>query len=246
MRGIKADRVQCDEIWSFCGSKEKNVPKAQKGNYGVGDVWTWTAIDPDPKLICGYLAGKRDAQYANAFMLDLASRLTSRVQLTTDGHRAYLKAAEGAFGYRVDYAQLVKVYGAPVGQGAERRYSPADFVRADKFPVVGSPRLEHISTPHVERQNLTMRMSMRRFTRLTNGFSKKMENHIHSLAIYFMVYNFVRIHKTIRTTPAMQAGISDKLWSMVDGRYRRNGGGERGSREARPLQATQFKLRHYR
>ncbi len=216
VRGINASRVQCDEIWAFCGSKEKNVAPAQKGDYGVGDVWTWTAIDADSKLICGYLAGKRDAQYANAFMLDLASRLNSRVQLTTDGHKPYLKAVEGAFGFQVDYAQLVKIYGPPVGHGAERRYSPADFVSADKTPIVGHPRFEHISTSFVERQNLTMRMSMRRFTRLTNAFSKKMENHIHALAIYFHVYNFVRIHKSLKTTPALQARITDKLWSMAD------------------------------
>ena len=216
VRGINAQRIECDEIWSFCGSKEKNVPKEQKGNYGVGDGWTWTAIDADSKLICGYLAGKRDAQYANAFMLDLASRLKTRVQLTTDGHGAYLKAVQGAFGFQVDYAQLVKVYGPPVGVGSERRYSPADFVRADKNPMIGNPRFENISTSFVERQNLTMRMSMRRFTRLTNAFSKKMENHIHSLAIYFTVYNFVRIHKSLKTTPALQAGITDKLWSMAD------------------------------
>lgn len=192
------------------------MPQEKKGDYGIGDVWTWTAIDADSKLICGYLAGKRDAQYANAFMLDLASRLKTRVQLTTDGHGAYLKAVQGAFGFQVDYAQLVKVYGAPIGVGSERRYSPADFVRADKMPMIGHPRFEDISTSFVERQNLTMRMSMRRFTRLTNAFSKKMENHIHSLAIYFMVSNFVRIHKSIKTTPALQAGITDKLWSMTD------------------------------
>lgn len=216
VRGLNSKRVECDEIWSFCGSKEKNVAPDQKGDYGVGDVWVWTAIDADSKLICGYLAGKRDAQYANAFMLDLASRLKSRVQLTTDGHKAYLKAVEGAFGYQVDYAQLVKVYGAPVGHGAERRYSCADFVRADKVAIVGHPRFEYVSTSYVERQNLSMRMSMRRFTRLTNAFSKKMENHVHSLALYFMVYNFVRIHKSLKTTPALAAGIAEKLWSMAD------------------------------
>ncbi len=216
VRGIKAKRVQCDEIWAFCGSKEKNVAKENKGTLGHGDVWTWTAIDADSKLICGYLAGKRDAQYASVFMMDLASRIEGRIQLTTDGHKPYLQAVEGAFGYQVDYAQLVKIYGPPVGYGAERRYSPADFVKADKTPIVGSPRFEHISTSFVERQNLTMRMSMRRFTRLTNAFSKKLENHIHALAIYFMVYNFVRIHKTLKTTPALQAGITDKLWSMAD------------------------------
>ena len=216
VRGLNSKRVECDEIWSFCGSKEKNVAPEQKGDYGIGDVWVWTAIDADSKLICGYLAGKRDAQYANAFMLDLASRLNSRVQLTTDGHKPYLKAVEGAFGFQVDYAMLVKTYGAPIGHGAERRYSCADFVKADKIAITGSPRFEKVSTSYVERQNLSMRMSMRRFTRLTNAFSKKMENHVHSLALYFMVYNFVRIHKSLKTTPALQAGITDKLWSMAD------------------------------
>lgn len=216
VRGIKAKRIECDEIWSFCGSKQKNVAEENRDTLGYGDVWTWTAIDPDSKLICGYLAGKRDAQYANAFMLDLASRLDTRVQLTTDGHKAYLEAVEGAFGMDVDYAQLVKIYGTPIGQGAERRYSAADFVRADKTRIVGNPNVKHVSTSIVERQNLTMRMSMRRFTRLTNGFSKKIENHIHALALYFMVYNFVRIHKSLKTTPALQVGITDKLWSMTD------------------------------
>lgn len=216
VRGIKAKRVQCDEIWAFCGSKEKNVAKEHKGELGYGDVWTWTAIDADSKLICGYLAGKRDAQYAEAFVLDLASRLDGRVQMTTDGLKVYLDAVKGAFGYQIDYPQLVKIYGPPIGRGAERRYSPADFVKADKTLITGSPRFEHVSTSFVERQNLTMRMSMRRFTRLTNGFSKKLENHIHALAIYFHVYNFVRIHKTLKTTPALQAGITDKLWSMAD------------------------------
>ena len=216
VRGIKAKRIECDEIWSFCGSKQKNVADENKGVLGHGDVWTWTAIDPDSKLICGYLAGKRDAQYAHAFMLDLASRLDARIQLTTDGNRAYLEAVENAFGSAIDYAQLVKIYGVPIGAGAERRYSPADFIRADKTRVSGNPDWARISTSIVERQNLTMRMSMRRFTRLTNGFSKKIENHIHALALYFAVYNFVRIHKTLKITPAMQAGITDRLWSMAD------------------------------
>ncbi len=216
VRGIKAKRIQCDEIWSFCGSKQKNIAPENKDKLGHGDIWTWTAIDADSKVICGFLAGKRDAQYASIFMLDLASRIDARIQLTTDGHKAYLEAIEGAFGMNVDYAQLVKIYGAPVGQGSERRYSPDDFVRSVKTPVVGNPDYQHISTSYIERQNLTMRMSMRRFTRLTNAFSKKLENHIHALALYFMVYNFVRIHKSLRTTPALAAGITDKLWSMED------------------------------
>lgn len=181
----------------------------------AGDVWTWTALDADTKLIVSFLAGGRDAGYAMEFMDDLRSRLANRVQLTTDGHRAYLEAVEGAFGGDVDYAQLVKIYGA-APEGPQRRYSPADCVGARKRRVEGNPDIAHVSTSHVERQNLTMRMSMRRFTCLTNGFSKKLENHIHALALYFVHYNFCRIHKTLKTSPAMAAGISDTLWSLDD------------------------------
>lgn len=216
VRGIKAERVQCDEIWSFCGSKERNVAPENKGVLGYGDVWTWTAIDADSKLICAYLAGGRDAEYALAFMDDLSGRLANRVQLTTDGHRAYLSAVEESFGANIDYAMLIKLYGEAPGNGPERRYSPAQCIGAEKRRVVGNPVVGDVSTSYVERQNLTMRMSMRRFTRLTNAFSKKLENHIHALALYFMVYNFVRIHKTLKTTPALQAGITDRLWSMAD------------------------------
>lgn len=214
VQDVKASRVQCDEIWSFCYAKQKNVKKMKEAPEGAGDVWTWTAIDADTKLIVSYLVGGRDAEYAMEFMDDLRSRLANRVQLTTDGHRAYLEAVEGAFGADVDYAQLVKIYGdAPEGQ---RRYSPAQCKGAIKRRVEGNPAIEDVSTSYVERQNLTMRMSMRRFTRLTNAFSKKLENHIHALALYFVFYNFTRIHKSLKVTPAMAAGITDTLWSLED------------------------------
>lgn len=216
VRGIKAHNVQCDEIWSFCYAKAKNVAVATAAPDGAGDAWTWTAIDADSKLIVSYLVGGRDAEYATEFMKDVASRLSHRVQLTTDGHKAYLKAVDTAFGYQVDYAQLVKVYGEPLGKGSDRKYSSADFVRADKVAVTGSPRFEKVSTSHVERQNLTMRMHMRRFTRLTNGFSKKIENHANAVALHFMYYNFAKIHKTLRVTPAMEAGISGHVWSIEE------------------------------
>ena len=212
--GVKAKRVQCDEIWSFCYAKEKNVAGAKAAPDEAGDVWTWTALDADSKLIVSYLIGGRDAGYAAEFMQDVAGRLANRVQLTTDGHKAYLDAVEGAFGADVDFAQLVKLYGeAPTPAG---RYSPGICTGAIKHPVEGRPDPKHVSTSYVERQNLTMRMSMRRFTRLTNAFSKKAENHTHALALYFTFYNFVRMHKTLRCTPAMAAGISDRLWSMED------------------------------
>jgi IS1 family transposase len=216
VRGITAKRVQCDEIWSFCGSKERNVASQNKGVLDYGDVWTWTAIDADSKLICSYLAGGRDAEYALAFMDDLASRLANRVQLTTDGHKAYLTAVEESFSGDVDYAMLVKMYGPTPDNGPAHRYRPGECTGIQKRKIVGNPAIQDVSTSYLERQNLTMRMSMRRFTRLTNGFSKKLENHIHALALYFMVYNFVRIHKNLKTTPALQAGIADRLWSMED------------------------------
>lgn len=215
VRGVSAQRVQCDEIWSFCYAKEKNVAAAKAAPDGAGDVWTWTALDADTKLIVSYLVGGRDAEYAMAFMDDLRGRLINRVQLTTDGHKAYLQAVEEAFGANVDYAQLVKLYGA-APEGAQGRYSPAQCTGIRKSRVEGSPDPEHISTSYVERQNLTMRMQMRRFTRLTNGFSKKFENHFHALSLYFVFYNFVRIHKALKVTLAMAAGISDRLWSMED------------------------------
>ena len=213
VRDVKASRVQCDEIWSFCHAKAKNVATAKAAPEGAGDVWTWTAIDADSKMILSYFVGDRSGQSAIALMDDLRSRLSNRVQLTTDGHKAYLDAVEGAFGADVDYGMLVKLYGnAPTGP--QVRYSPAECIGARKTPIEGNPDLAHISTSYVERQNLTMRMSMRRFTRLTNAFSKKLDNHTHALALYFAFYNFCRIHKTLKVTPAMAAGVSDKLWSL--------------------------------
>ena len=215
VRGVKAKRVQCDEIWSFCYAKAKNVATAKAAPDEAGDVWTWTALDADSKLIVSYLVGGRDAGYAAAFMDDVASRLANRVQLTTDGHKAYLSAVEGAFGADVDYAMLVKVYGdAP--DSAKGRYSPADCTATHKIRIEGKPVAKHVSTSYVERQSLTMRMHMRRFTRLTNGFSKKAMPHAHMVALYTCWYNFVRIHKTLRCTPAMAAGVTDRLWSMED------------------------------
>ena len=215
VHGVKAKRVQCDEIWAFCYAKQKNVETAKAAPEEAGDVWTWTALDADSKLIVSYLIGGRDADYANEFMQDVAGRLASRVQLTTDGLKACLDAVEGAFGADVDYAQLVKLYGdAP--ESAKGRYSPADCTGIKKTRVEGKPDADYISTSYVERQNLTMRMSMRRFTRLTNAFSKKAENHAHMVALYTTWYNFVRQHKTLRVAPAMATGLSDRLWSMED------------------------------
>ncbi|UFN51442.1 IS1 family transposase [Roseomonas sp. OT10] len=215
VRGVKAKRVQCDEIWSFCYAKQKNVATAKAAPEEAGDVWTWTALDADSKLIVSYLIGGRDAGYAAAFMDDVADRLANRVQLTTDAHKPYLTAVEGAFGADVDYAMLVKLYGASP-ESAKGRYSPAECVGIRKARVEGRPDPAHVSTSYVERQNLTMRMHMRRFTRLTNAFSKKVESHAHMVALYTCWYNFVRIHKTLRCTPAMAAGLTDRLWSMAD------------------------------
>lgn len=214
VRNVKAARVQVDEIWSFTYAKQKNVPTAKDAPEGAGDTWTWTALDADSKLIVSYLVGGRDAEYAMWFMDDLAARLANRVQLTSDGHRAYLEAVEGAFGCDVDYAQLVKMYGPTIT--APGRYSPAACIGARKRTVEGKPDVDHVSTSYVERQNLTMRMHMRRFTRLTNAFSNKVENHAHAVALHMMYYNFVRIHKTLRVTPAMAAGVSDQLWEIAD------------------------------
>jgi len=215
VQGVQSDRVECDEIWSFCYAKKKNVKAAKDAPEGAGDVWTWTAIDADSKLIISYLVGGRDAEYAMEFIDDLKARLANRVQLTTDGHRAYLEAVEGAFGADVDYAQLIKMYGA-APESMKGRYSPAAMSGIRKIRREGDPDINKVSTSYVERQNLTMRMSMRRFTRLTNGFSKKLENHIHALALYFVFYNFTRIHKTLKVSPAMAAGITDTLWSLDD------------------------------
>ncbi|HEV7253430.1 MAG TPA: IS1 family transposase [Mesorhizobium sp.] len=218
VRDVRAKRVQCDEIWSFTAAKQKNVASMKAPVEGAGDTWTWTALDSDSKLIISWLVGGRDGEYALAFMDDVASRLANRVQLTTDGHRAYLEAVEGAFGADVDYAQLVKIYGEPEGKKgtSDRRYSPAECTGIRKNRIEGSPDPAYVSTSHVERQNLTMRMQMRRFTRLTNAFSKKFENHMHMVAIYTVWYNFIRVHKALRMSPAMAAGVSDMLWSMDD------------------------------
>lgn len=217
VRGVKSQRVQCDEIWSFCYAKAKNVPTAKRQDLAYGDVWTWTALDADSKLILSWIVGGRDADYALGLMDDLRGRLANRVQLTTDGHKAYLEAVEEAFGADVDYAMLIKLYGAPPSSAeAARRYSPADCVGARKTPITGNPDPKHVSTSYSERHNLTIRMGMRRFTGLTNAFTKKVENHCHALSLYFVFYNFVRMHKTLRMTPAMAAGVSDRLWSMDD------------------------------
>lgn len=214
IRNLNSRRVQCDEIWSFCYSKEKNVPKAMRGNYGVGDVWTWTALDEDSKLIINWYVGERDPYAAEVFIGDLADRLEGRVQITTDGLSAYVPAVFDAFGPLVDFAQLVKVYESNTERTAQARYSPARHIATKKRRISGDPDMRTISTSHVERQNLTMRMGMRRFTRLTNGFSKKIQNHENAVALHFMHYNFVRVHQTLKTTPAVAAGIADHVWTI--------------------------------
>src|SRR3954467_6368656 len=218
VRGVKAQRIQCDEIWAFVHAKAKNAPKSKRADDPtIGDCWTWTAIDADSKLLISYQVGGRDAEYAKMLMDDLRDRIANRVQLTTDGHKAYLQAVEDAFGADIDYGMLVKLYGPETsGQGHERKYSPSECVGARKDTITGNPDPKHVSTSYTERANLTMRMSMRRFTRLTNAFSKKLENHAHIVALYALWYNFVRVHKTLRTSPAMAAGIETRLWSMED------------------------------
>ncbi len=215
VRGVKAKRVQVDEIWSFTYAKQKNVATAKAAPNGAGDTWTWTALEADTKLIVSFFIGGRDGDCAKWFIDDVASRLTNRVQLTSDGHKAYLDAVEGAFGADVDYAQLVKLFGASP-DSTKGRYSPAQCTGIKKTPIEGKPDPKHISTSYVERQNLTMRMGMRRFTRLTNAFSKKFENHVHALALYFVHYNWMRIHKTLRVTPAIAAGLTSKLMDWED------------------------------
>jgi IS1 family transposase len=215
VRNVTSKRIQCDEIWSFCYAKARAVKHATtEMPEGAGDAWTWTALDADSKLIVSYLTGNRNAECAMIMMEDLKSRLANRVQLTSDGHKAYLRAIEGTFGDDIDYAMLVKLYGN--AHGPKGRYSPAECIGIIKEPVTGNPDSDHVSTSYVERSNLTMRMSMRRFTRLTNGFSKRIENHAAALSLYFCFYNFVRQHKTLRVSPAMAAGISDRLWDMSD------------------------------
>jgi IS1 family transposase len=214
LRNLPCKRLQCDEISSFVGAKDKNVPADKMGKFGISSVWTWTAIDADTKLCVSFLVSTRDAGAAHEFMGDVASRLRGRVQLTTDGHRPYLEAVEGAFGADIDYATLTKLYG--VDPQGEKRYSPPVCLGCDTKIVSGGPNPKHTSTSYVERQNLTMRMSTRRFTRLTNAFSKKVENHAAAIGLYFMCYNFARIHQTLRVTPAMEAGVSDHVWSVEE------------------------------
>lgn len=212
LRNLPCKRIQCDEIWSFVGAKQKSVAQ---GAAGYGDVWTWTAICADTKLIASWMVGSRDGDAAKAFIADLASRLAKRVQITTDGHKVYVQAIEDAFGADVDYAMLIKLFGEGPAS-PERKYSPASQLGTKIVKIEGNPDMAKVSTSYVERQNLTMRMSMRRFTRLTNGFSKKVDNHMHAVALHFMHYNFGRIHKTLRVTPAMEAGVSDHVWSLEE------------------------------
>lgn len=214
VRGLHSQRIQCDEVWSFVGCKQKN---REKGKRGHGDAWTWVAMDADTKLVIAYLVGGRDAGCAREFMLDVAGRVNSRVQLTTDGHGAYLDAVENAFGFDVDYAMLVKLYGPEGGKTtAERKYSPAQCTGARKMAQIGIPARKHISTSYIERQNLTVRMGNRRHTRLTNAFSKRLVNHEHAIALHYFHYNFIRRHKTLKTTPAVAAGVADHEWTVAE------------------------------
>ena len=213
LRNLPCKRVQCDEIWSFVGAKEKNT-SAEKKEQGWGDVWTWVAIDADTKLVPSFMVGSRGAKTAKSFMEDLSLRLANRVQLTTDGHKVYLQAVEDAFGSEIDYAMLIKLYGNDAEK--EVRYSPAECIGTETVGISGRPDPAHVSTSFVERQNLTMRMKMRRFTRLTNAFSKKVENHMWAIALHYMHYNFCRIHQTLRVTPAMEAGVCDHVWEIEE------------------------------
>lgn len=215
LRNLSCKRVQGDEVWSFCFAKDKNLPDELKDTFGFGSIWTWMAIDADTKLIPCWLVGKRDASYADKFISDLASRLATRVQLTSDGHKPYVEAIEGAFGSEIDYSTLVKLYNNPP-TGNQTRYSPGVCCGAKKVRIVGNPDKKHVSTSFSERFNLQLRMSQRRFTRLTNAHSKKIQNHIHSIAMYTMYYNFARIHQTLRVTPAMAAGVSAHVWSLEE------------------------------
>jgi IS1 family transposase len=214
LRNLPCKRVQCDEIWSFCYGKDKNLPGNKKDVFGYGSVWTWTAIDADTKLVCWWMVGNRDTFAAREFIQDLAGRLASRIQLTTDGHKPYLEAVDEAFGGDIDYAMLIRIYGDD--KQGDTCYSPAECTGTNKEIISGSPDRKKISTSYVERQNLTMRMHMRRFTRLTNAFSKKLENHIAAISLHFMYYNFVRIHQTLRVTPAMAAGVTQHVWEVSD------------------------------
>ena len=232
VRDVKAKRVQVDEIWCFTAAKQKNVATMKSPVDGAGDTWTWTAIEADTKLIISHFVGGRDGDCAAWFMHDVADRVADRIQLTSDGHKAYLEAVEGAFGADVDYAMLIKIYGAS-SESAKGRYSPAECIGAQKDRIEGKPDMAHVSTSYSERANLTMRMHNRRFTRLTNAFSKKFENHAHMVAIYAVWYNWIRIHKTLRVTPAMAAGLS-KRHGLVG--YRRRYGRRRASQKARAVQ----------
>jgi IS1 family transposase len=212
---LNCRRLQCDEIWSFCYAKQKNVtPAIAENNPGAGDAWLWAAIDADTKLVPCWLIGKRDPESARDFIEDLAGRLSNRIQLTSDGLKMYVKAVDKAFGGDVDYAMLVKIYG--IAEGAEKRYSPAVCLGCESRTVTGNPDPKHINTSHIERHNLSVRMTARRFTRLTNAFSKKIENHIASVALTYFAYNFIKIHRTLRTTPAMAAGVTARLWEVSD------------------------------
>lgn len=213
VRWLTTQRIQCDEVWSFVGAKQKNTSE-EKVAQGWGDAWTWVGIDADTKLVVSYLIGQRGAWWANEFLKDVASRVSNRVQLTTDGHHVYVEAVERAFGAEVDYAMLIKLYGNPATP--ETRYSPGECIGAEPKIITGRPDPRHISTSYVERQNLSMRMSMRRFTRLTNGFSKKLANHAHMVAIYYVYYNYCRVHQSLRVTPAMEAGLANHVWSMAE------------------------------
>jgi IS1 family transposase len=218
LRNLELNKIQCDEIWEFCYAKEKNVPAKHKGKFGYGDIWTFVAIDAETKLVPCWLVGYRDAKHATEFTNDLKERLVNRVQLTTDGHKMYLEAVENTFGHAVDYGQLVKMYGQDTE--SEKRYSPAKCIGAEKHVIQGNPDVKAISTSYIERQNLTMRMGMRRFTRLTNGFSKKVENHMYAVALHFMFYNFAKTHKSLKNpydrTPAMAAGLTGHIWTIEE------------------------------
>ncbi|MES9902746.1 MAG: helix-turn-helix domain-containing protein [Sedimenticola sp.] len=214
LRNLPCKRIQCDEIWSFVYSKQKNIPKELEDHFGIGDVWTWVAMCADTKIVPCWHVDNRGAAAAKSFINDLANRLANRVQLTTDGHKVYVDAVEGAFAGDIDYAMLVKLYGGDKSQ--EKRYSPAAYEGAKKERINGNPEKKHISTSYIERQNLTMRMSMRRFSRLTNAFSKKLENHMHAISLHYMYYNFSRIHKSLQVSPAMEAGVTDHLWTLEE------------------------------
>jgi IS1 family transposase len=214
LRNLPCKRVQVDEIWAFVYAKERNLLRAKGAPKGAGDIWTWTAICADTKLVPSWLVGYRSGETAKRFICDLAGRLANRIQLTSDGNKVYVEAVEKGFGAAIDYAQLIKVYGQVFED--QRRYSPPQVIGTERICCQGNPDPDHVSTSYVERQNLTMRMSMRRFTRLTNAFSKKVENHAHAVALHFMWYNFGRVHKTLRIAPAMAAGVSDHVWSLEE------------------------------